>query len=119
MDNFYVVVIVLAALAYGYAALLSFAGAQSVKVVAERVRVSQKWMIPLGMVLGSGAVGLLIGLAVPALGIAAASGLVVYFICALCAHIRVHDHGVGGAVGFFVLALVALAVEIAYRAHGS
>lgn len=115
MDIVYVVITVLAALAYGYAATLNFVGAESVKVVADRVRVSQRWMIPLGVLLASGAVGLLIGLAVPALGIAAASGLVVYFLCALSAHIRVNDRGVGGAVGFLVLALAVLTVEIASR----
>jgi hypothetical protein len=115
----YMVIIVLAALAYGYAAVLNFVGADSVKVVAERVRVSPRWMIPLGILLASGAAGLLIGLAVPVLGIAAASSLVVYFVCALTAHIRVHDRGIGGAVGFLVLALAVLTAEIAYRSHGS
>ena len=119
MSIVYVVIIVLAALAYGYAAILNFAGAESVKVAADRVQISQRWMIPLGGLLASGALGLLIGLAVPLLGIAAASGLVVYFVCALSAHIRVHDRGVGGAIGFFVLALAVLAAEIAYRNYVS
>ena len=77
MDIIYVVVIVVAALIYGYAAVLNFVGAESVKVVADRVRVSQKWMIPFGVLLASGALGLLIGLAVPVVGLAAATGLVV------------------------------------------
>lgn len=98
--------------------MLNFVGAESVKVVADRVKVSQRWMIPLGCVLASGALGLLIGLAAPVLGIAAASGLVMYFACALSAHIRVHDRGVGGALGFLVLALAVLTAEIAYRTHG-
>jgi DoxX-like family len=119
MDIIYVVVIVLAALVYGYAAMLNFVGAESVKVVADRVRVSQKWMIPFGVLLASGALGLLIGLAVPVVGIAAATGLVVYFVGALSAHIRVHDRGVGGAIGFLLLALAILALEIAYRKPGS
>ena len=118
MYIFHVVIIALAALAYGYAAVLNFVGAESVKVVADRVHVSQRWMIPLGTLLVSGALGLLAGLVVPMLGIAAASGLVVYFVCALTAHIRVHDRGMGGAVVFLVLALVVLSVEIARRHHG-
>jgi len=85
----HIVITVLAALLYGYAATLNFIGAESVKVVADRVDVSQKWMIPFGALLTSGAVGLALGLIVPALGIAAAIGLVLYFICALSAHIRV------------------------------
>jgi hypothetical protein len=117
MDTAYIVTIVLAALVYGYAAVLNFVGAASVKVVAERVRVPQKWMIPLGILLASGVAGLLIGLAVPLLGIAAASGLVVYFIGALGAHVRVRDRGVGGAIGFLVLSLAVLTLEIACRNH--
>jgi hypothetical protein len=118
MDTVYVVIIMLAALAYGYAAVLNFVGAESVKVIADRLRVSQRWMIPLGTLLASGALGLLIGLAVPVLGIAAAIGLVVYFVCALSAHIRVHDRGIGAATGFLVLAIAVLTAEIAYRNHG-
>jgi NAD(P)H-dependent FMN reductase len=53
------------------------------------------------------AVGLLAGFAVPALGTAAAIGLVVYFICAVTAHLRVRDRGIGGAVFFLVLAAAA------------
>lgn len=112
------VIIVLAALAYGYAAMLNFVGAESVKVVAARIRMSQKWMIPLGVLLASGAIGLLAGLAVPVLGIAAASGLVVYFVGAMAAHVRAHDRSVGGAIVFLSLALVALAAEIAHGNHG-
>jgi hypothetical protein len=118
MQIFHAAGIVLAALAYGYAATLNFVGAESVKVVADRVRISQRWMVPLGALLAVGAVGLLIGLAVPVLGIAAASGLVVYFVCALSAHIRVRDRGVGGAIAFLLLALAALAMEIAHSNHG-
>jgi hypothetical protein len=68
----YLVITILAAVANAYADCLNFVGAESVKVVADRVRVSQGWMVPLGALLASGAVGLLTGFAVPALGTAAA-----------------------------------------------
>jgi hypothetical protein len=113
----YLVITVLAALANGYAASLNFVGAESVKVVADRVQVSRKWMIPFGTLLAAGAAGLLVGFAVPVLGKAAAIGLVLYFICALSAHIRVHDRGVGGAVTFFLLAIAALITNIGYHNH--
>lgn len=113
----YVLISTLAALANGYAASLNFAHAESVKVVADRVRVSQRWMIPFGMLLAGGAVGLIVGFVVPPLGTAAAIGLVLYFVCALCAHIRVHDRGVGGAVGFLALALAALVIDLVYHNH--
>lgn len=69
----YLVITILAAIANGYAASLNFVGAESVKVVADRVQVSRRWIVPLGTLLASGAVGLLMGFAVPALGTAAAS----------------------------------------------
>lgn len=111
----FLVTTVVAALANGYAAYLNFSGAESVQVAADKVQVSQKWMIPFGTLLAAGAGGLLVGLAVPVLGAAAAIGLVVYFICALSAHIRVHDRSVGGAVSFLVLAAAALAATLAYH----
>ncbi len=113
----YVVVTLVVALANGYAAALNLAGAESVKIVAEKVRVPQKWMIPFGILLASGAVGLLAGFAVPLLGTAAAIGLVVYFICAVSAHIRVRDPKVAGAVSFLVMAVAALAVSLGYHYH--
>lgn len=117
MDIAYVVITIVAAVANGYAAVLDFVGAESVKVVADRVQVSQKWMIPLGVLLASGAIGLLVGFAVPVLGIAAAIGLVLYFICAIGAHVRARDPGIAGAVSFLVIAVAALTADIAYRNH--
>lgn len=118
MHATYLLVTGLAALANGYAAGMNFAGAESVKVVADRVQVSRRWMIPLGTVLASGAAGLLVGFVVPALGTAAAIGLVVYFVCAVIAHVRVRDPGVGGALVFLLLAVAALVADIAYHTHG-
>ena len=106
---------ILAAAANAYAASLNFAGAESVKVVADRVQVSQRWMVPFGTLLAAGALGLLTGFVVPALGAAAAIGLVVYFICAVAAHLRVGDHQIGGAVFFLLLAATALTTHVAYH----
>jgi len=111
----YLVITILAALANGYAAALNFVGAESVKLVADRVQVSRAWMVPLGTVLASGAVGLLAGFAVPALGTAAAIGLVLYFVCAVSAHLRVRDRQIGGAVFFLLLAAAALTTGVAYH----
>jgi hypothetical protein len=59
--------------------------------------------------------GLLAGFAVPALGTAAAIGLVLYFICAVVAHLRVRDREIGGAVFFLLLAATALTTSIVYH----
>ncbi len=113
----YLTTTILAALANGYASWLNFVGAESVKVVADRVQIARRWMVPLGALLASAAVGLLTGFAVPALGTAAAIGLVVYFICAVTAHLRVRDRQIGGAVFFLVLAAAALSTSVGYRNH--
>jgi hypothetical protein len=113
----YVVITILAALANGYAASLNFAGAESVKVVADRVQVSHKWMIPLGTLLACGTFGLLLGIALPVFGAAAAIGLVLYFICAVSAHLRVRDHQLAGAVSFLVFAVAALTADLADHNH--
>src|SRR5689334_19004363 len=110
-----VVITILAALAAGYAAVLNFVGAGSVKVVAGRVKVSRRWMMPVSVLLASGALGLLIGFAVPVLGTAAAIGLVLYFAGARSADLRVRDPGIGGAVSFLVLAVAALTAGLGYH----
>ncbi len=117
MHVIYLVTTILAALANGYAASLNFVGAESVEIVADRVRVSRRWMVPLGALLASAAVGLLAGFVAPALGTAAAIGLVLYFICAVTAHLRVRDRQVGGAVFFLLLAVAALTTSIGYHNH--
>lgn len=117
MHTTYVAVTILTALANGYAACLNFVGAESVKTAADHVQVSYKWMIPLGTLLGSGAVGLLVGFAVPLSGTAAAIGLVLYFICALSAHARVRDPHVAGALTFLALAAAALITGLGDHNH--
>jgi hypothetical protein len=113
----YIVTTCLAAAMNGYAAVLNFSGAESVKVVADRVRVPQSWMLPLGTLLASGAIGLLAGIAVPVLGTAAAGGLVLYFTCAVIAHLRVGDRRLGGAVFFGLLAAGALSASLVYQGY--
>jgi hypothetical protein len=115
MHVFYVAATILAALANGYAASLNFAGVESVKVVADRVRVSRRCMLPFGVLLGCGAVGLLTGFVVPGLGTAAAIGLVIYFVCAVSAHLRVRDPNVAGAITFLALAVTALIADVGYH----
>ncbi len=69
--------------------------------------------LPLFPVLASlelaGAVGLLVGIGVEALGVAAAVGLVTYFICAIASHIRVRDF----APDHFIPAMLMLTMATA------
>lgn len=117
MHFIYIVTTCVAAFVVGYAAFLNFSGAESVKAVADRVRVPRGWMVPLGAMLACGAVGLLTGFAVPLLGAAAGIGLVLYFICAVSIHLRVGDRRIGGAVFFLLLSATALSTNVAYHDH--
>lgn len=110
----YLVVTCFAALMNGYAAMLSFARAESVEAVADRLQIAHRWMLPFGILLAAGAVGLLVGTAVPAVGMSAAIGLCLYFSCAVAAHLRAHDTQVGGALFFLLMAAAALVANLGY-----
>ncbi|WP_202872762.1 DoxX family protein [Kribbella soli] len=72
-------------------------------------------MLPFGLLLGAGSIGLLAGLAVPPLGVLAAAGLVLYFLAALTAHLRVHDHNLAPWTLYFTTCAAALVTTIAYH----
>lgn len=69
----------------------------------------------LGMLKLAGAVGLLPGLVgVPSIGVAAAVGLVLFFLGATGVHLSAHEHRhIIATVGYFLPATAALAVSIA------
>ena len=66
----------------------------------------------------AGAVGLFLGIWWPALGVATGIGLVLYFVFAIVAHLRVGDvKGIGPAAFFLALSMGALVLRIlGYRA---
>lgn len=63
----------------------------------------------------AGAVGLLVGLGVWPLGVAAAVGVIAYFTGALIAHARVRDRAVAPPTFFLVLAVAALVLRLLTR----
>lgn len=80
----------------------------------EKVGIPETWLVfPIGFFKAAGAVGLLLGLVgVPLIGLAAAVGLVLYFVCATYTHLRVSDYSPQfylGACFFLPLAVAALA----------
>ncbi|MFG3510308.1 DoxX family protein [Streptomyces sp. NPDC047821] len=111
----YAVVTVFTAAALAYGAYLDLVGHESIGVLADRIGVPRSWMAPLGVCLGAGALGLLVGLAVPVVGTAAGAGLILYFLAAVGAHLRVGDRRVGGAVGGLALSVAVLVLGMAVR----
>ncbi|WP_030254860.1 DoxX family protein [Streptomyces violens] len=112
----YLVVTLLTSAVNGLAAVANFIGHEYPKSQADKFGVPRSWMRPLGALLAAGALGLLAGFAVPALGTLAAAGLVLYFLGALCVHLRARDYQLGPWAVFFCLPVTALAVALAH--HG-
>jgi DoxX-like family len=111
----YIALTSLTATGAAVAAWMNLVGHPVPLAAAEQVRVPRSWMLPLGTLLGAGAFGLVAGFVIPALGAAAAAGLVLYFIGAITAHLRVGDVHLGPPAAFLTLAAATLAVTVAYR----
>jgi uncharacterized membrane protein YphA (DoxX/SURF4 family) len=83
-----------------------------VRVVHETVGIPLKYFPLLATCEFAGAAGLVIGIWWPLAGIGGGIGLVVYFVGAVAAHLRVGDvKGIGSAVFMLVLSAVALALR--------
>jgi DoxX-like protein len=111
----YVTATVVAALLTGSAAGTYLIGHDYPRAQADMKRIPRSWVPVLGLLLAAGTVGLLVGLAVPPVGIAAAAGLVVYFTGALIAHLRVGSRDLVGWAVFFTTVLAALVITVLAR----
>ena len=110
----YVVVAAVTAAINGWAASTDVTGAKSARDNAVKVGVPLSRLWPLGLLKVAGAVGLLVGIAVPAIGVAAAIGLVLFFVCAVFAHLRVRWYATLAFPGtFLLLAAAALVLRLA------
>lgn len=103
------IVSALLALALLASAAGKFQGKEDVVQQMTRVGVPRARIPLLGVVEVTGAVGLVVGLFWTPLGVAAATGVVLYFIGAVTAHLRARDTGYAPAA---VLALVAVAALV-------
>ncbi|MEY2462332.1 MAG: hypothetical protein QOH64_470 [Acidimicrobiaceae bacterium] len=86
--------------------------ARVVEGINERVGVPLSWFPALASAEIAGAAGLVIGLWVPALGIAAAIGVVLYFVGAVIAHLRANDRELAAPVVIGLAAAAALALRL-------
>lgn len=96
----------------GIAALLHF---RPIMPGMAKAGVPVSWLtFPIGTLKTLGALGLAAGLVFRPLGISAAIGLVLFFVCAVYTHIRAGDYSpqFGLAIGFLGLNVAALAVAL-------
>jgi hypothetical protein len=114
MFTAYVVVTVLAIVANIFAATVDFARAQWVLDNMTKIGVPHPWLFSLGVLKAAGALGLLVGIGVPLLGVAASVGLVLYFLGAVFTVVRAPDYSqVPYPTTFLVLATATLVLRLA------
>ncbi|RVW09031.1 DoxX family protein [Prescottella agglutinans] len=112
MFALYLAVTFLSVIANSYAAILDFMQTEQTVTNAITVGASRSWVVPLGALKAAGAAGLLVGIAIPLIGVAAAVGLVAFFACAIGAHVRV---GWFSTIPFPAIFLVLAAGTLALR----
>ena len=91
MHTAYIVITLITAVATAGIAVADLIPAGFVLANSAEVGVPRSWIPPLAAAKLAGAAGLIVGLvALPALGIAAAVGLVLFFVGAVITHLRAH-----------------------------
>jgi hypothetical protein len=105
---------VITAIALLIAAATDFIGRRKTIELMARLGHHPGFERTLGIIKAVGALGLLIGLAVNAIGIIAALGLVIYFVLAIRAHARLGDSGRDSmpAAAFFILSALTLVTSV-------
>jgi hypothetical protein len=111
----YVVVSVITLTANAWAAAADFTRAKFVLANSAELNLPESWVTPLGVLKAAGVAGLLLGLVgVQLVGIAAAIGLVLFFMGAVGAHIRTRVfHNIAIPTGYLALAVATLVLSLA------
>jgi len=110
----YVIVTVITIAANAGIAIADFAKAEFVLANSAEVGLAQSWIPWLAALKTAGALGLLLGLlGVPFIGVAAATGLVLFFVGAVAAHVRARVYyNISYPGGYLALATASLALAI-------
>jgi DoxX-like family len=108
----HVVVSVLLATMLTASAITDFVRYQRVLDVMTKAGVPHSWLTMLGVLKSAGALGLLVGLAVPVIGTAAAIGVILFFVGAIVTHLRVRDYAIALPAVFGLLAVAALVLGL-------
>jgi hypothetical protein len=117
MHTAYVVITLITVIATGGIAVADLIPAQFVLANSAEVGVPRSWIPALALTKLAGAVGLVAGLVgLPALGIAAAAGLVLFFVGAVLTHLRAHVlYNIAFPGAYLCLSAASLALLIGER----
>lgn len=108
----YIIVAAVLALMLGASAWGKLTRDDKIVTAMTGVGVGLKWFPYFAALLLAGAVGLLVGIAFAPLGIAAAIGVILYFVGALVVHLRARDFTVLPPLMFLALAVAALVLRV-------
>ncbi|MCY0957534.1 DoxX family protein [Streptomyces sp. H27-H5] len=109
----YVVVAGLLALVLAASATLTFLRNETILANMRKVAVPDSLLPVLAALKAAGAVGLVAGMWVAPLGVAAAIGVTLYFIGAVASHLRVKHYDLAPAAVLTLLSAAALALRLA------
>ncbi|MFD5712257.1 hypothetical protein OQI_17330 [Streptomyces pharetrae CZA14] len=110
----YAIITVITVLANAGIAVADLSKAGFVLANSAEVGLPQSWLPWLAALKAAGAAGLLLGLmGAPVVGVAAATGLVLFYIGAVAAHIRARvHHNIAFPGGYLTLALASLTLAV-------
>ncbi len=117
MHTVSLVITLITAIITGCIAIADFIPARFVLANSAEVGVPRSWLPALGATKLAGAVGLVAGLVgLPTLGVAAAAGLVLFFVGAVATHLRAHVvYNIAFPGAFLCLSAASLALLVAQR----
>jgi DoxX-like family len=114
MFTAYIVITIFTVAANIYAAAVDFRRPQWVLDNITKWGGSHSWLFPLGALKAAGAVGLVVGIGVPPVGVAAAMGLVLFFVGAIGVVTRARWYAhLAWPSAYLVLAVGSLALRLA------
>ncbi|MFE4637071.1 DoxX family protein [Streptomyces sp. NPDC056773] len=112
MFTAYAVVAGLLTLALAASATFTFLRNPSITESMTNVGVPDSWLPRLAGLKAAGAIGLVAGLWVAPLGVAAAVGVTLYFLGAIVAHLRAKDYNFAPAAVLALIAAAALVLRV-------
>jgi len=117
MNTAYLTVTLIAVAANGFSGIAALLHFQPILPGMEKAGVPLSWLtFPIGTLKTAGALGLVAGLVLHPVGVCAATGLVLFFVCAIYTHIRAGDYGPQFALANVFLALNVAALVLALPA---
>ena len=113
MHTAYIIITVLAALALTFSATADFVRYHQVLTNMAKAGVPESWLTKLGLLKAAGALGLVVGIGVPAIGAAAAVGVILFFVGAIITHVRARWYSFSYPTVYLVLAMGSLGSRLA------